>query len=77
MEERFTVCPHTTLPGKTMVEYWRDGRFVASIYPHQDGIQIVSKYMDGVKHEPGYPPTVVVHLSELEEVEDDRQTSVG
>jgi len=35
-----------------MVECWRDGVFVAAIYPHQDGIRIVSKYMtDMLKEE--------------------------
>ncbi|MBA7680485.1 hypothetical protein ES703_88802 [subsurface metagenome] len=72
MEERFTVCPHTTLPGKTMVEYWRDGKFVAAIYPHQDGIRIVSKYMTGVieETEPAmargqWLPAAVIYLSSL------------
>jgi len=49
--ERFTVCPHDLLPGKQMVEYWRDGKFVAAIYPHQDGIRVVSKYMTGASME--------------------------
>jgi len=48
-----------------MVEFWRDGVFVAGIYPHEDGIRIVSKYMDGAEHEPGYPPAVVVQLSKV------------
>jgi len=87
----FRVKPHETLPGNQMVEFWRDGVFVAGIYPHEDGIRIVSKYIpinaitaslmssdffrcvsaailpsshiDGVQHEQGYPPGVVVHLS--------------
>jgi hypothetical protein len=49
-----------------MVECWRGGVFVAGIYPHEDGIRVVSKYMDGVKHEIGYPPAVVVQLSKAE-----------
>jgi len=64
--KEFRVKPHGILPGNQMVECWRDGVFVAGIYPHEDGIRIVSKYMDGVKQVPGYPPTVVVHLSERE-----------
>jgi len=62
----FRVKPHGKLPSNQMVEFWRDGVFVAGIYPHEGGIRIVSKYLDwvnGVKHEPGYPPSVVVHLS--------------
>ena len=43
---------HTFLPGRKVFECWRDGVFVAAIYPHQDGLRIVSKYMtDLVKEE--------------------------
>ncbi|GAI90127.1 unnamed protein product [marine sediment metagenome] len=66
MTYELRVVPHSMLLGNQMAEFWRDGVFVAGIYPHEDGIQIVSKYMDGVKQVPGYPPTVVVHLSERE-----------
>ncbi len=59
----FRVKPHGVLPGTQMVEFWRDGVFVAGIYPHEDSIQIVSKYIDGVKQKLGHPPVVVVHLS--------------
>ncbi|MBA7670696.1 hypothetical protein ES703_78842 [subsurface metagenome] len=52
------------LTGKDMVEVWRDGKFVASIYEHEDGMHVVSKYLDGVKHEPIYPPSVVVRLTQ-------------
>jgi hypothetical protein len=31
-----------------MVECWRDGVFVAGIYPHKDGIRVISKYMTEV-----------------------------
>lgn len=70
MEERFKVCPHMALPGKTMAEYWRDGKFVAGIYAHQDGIRIVSKYMTDVEKEAGpvmargsWLPAVVIKLN--------------
>ncbi len=46
--------------GGEMVEVWDDGVFLASIYPHLDGIRIVSKYLDGVRHEPVQPPAVVI-----------------
>ncbi len=68
MNYEFKVVPHSMLLGKQAVECWRDGVFVAGIYPHQDGIRIVSKYMDGVEHELGYPPSVVMHLSKEESV---------
>ena len=62
-EESFRLCPHAQLPGKMMVEYWRNGTFIAGIYPHEDGIRIVSKYLDGVSMDPNYPPAAVVKLS--------------
>ena len=62
-KECFKLAPHDLLPGKMMVEFWRDGQFIAGIYPHEDGIRIVSKYLDGVSTDPGYPPAAVVKLS--------------
>jgi len=50
--------------GDTMVEVWRDGQFVAGIYPHEEGLRVVSKYLDGVQHEDVKPPSVVIQLSE-------------
>ncbi|KKK70619.1 hypothetical protein LCGC14_2922180 [marine sediment metagenome] len=46
-----------------MVEAWKDGKFVASIYGHDDGIRIVSKHLDGVEHQVDIPPSVVIKLS--------------
>ena len=70
-EERFRIAPHTTLGGKTMVEYWRDGEFIAGIYPHQDGIRVVSKYLDGVNMEPCYPLAAIIKLKEGGETQDE------
>ena len=64
----FRIKPHGVLPGKQMVEFHRDGVFVAGIYPHEDGIRIVSKYIDGVKYESGSPRALVVKLSKEESV---------
>ena len=64
MEEKFKVCPHDQLPGKMMVEYWRSGKFVAGIYSHQDGIRIVSKYLDGVSGDPSFPPSAIIKLKD-------------
>jgi len=61
----FIFKPHGELPGKQIVEVWRDGEPMAGIYPHEDGIRIVSQYMDGVKHETEYPPAIVVRLSRV------------
>lgn len=52
-----------TETGKPMVEAWKDGECVATIDGHDDGIRIVSKYLDGLKHEVGYPPGVILKLS--------------
>jgi len=63
----FRVKPHGLLPGSQMVEFWRDGVFVAGIYPHEDGIRIVSKYMKymtRVGSEDVFPPSAVVHLGQ-------------
>ena len=49
--------------GKPMVEAWKDGEFVAGIYGHDDGMRIVSKYLDGLEHEASYPPAVILKLS--------------
>ena len=71
MGYEFRVVPHSILRDKLAVECWRDGKFVAGIYPHQDGIRIVSIYMTGVskEEEPAWAggqwlPSVIVKLGE-------------
>ena len=59
----FRIGTHTET-GKPMVEAWKDGEFVAALYDHDDGIRIVSKYLDGIEHEVAIPPSVVIKLSE-------------
>ena len=63
----FRVGEHT-MTHKPMVEVFDDGELIACIYGHDGGIRIVSKYLDGVDHEPpsgpGFPPAVVVNLSD-------------
>jgi len=61
----FRIGTHT-MTGRPMVEVWQDGKLKASIYSLDDGVKVVSKYLDGVEHDPGYPPAVVVHLSQGE-----------
>jgi len=51
MGYEFRVVPHSMLPVKQAVECWRDGKFVAGIYPHQDGIRIVSKFITDISKE--------------------------
>lgn len=58
----FQVVTHA-VTREPMVEFWKDGKIIAGIYGHEDGMRIVSKYMDGVEHELGYPPGVVIKLS--------------
>ncbi len=58
----FKIKAHSRLPG-TMVEVWRDGKFVASIYGHDGGVRLVSKYLDSVHEETGKPPSLVVKLT--------------
>ena len=62
--KEFKVKPHGILPGNQMVELWRDGKFVAGIYPHQDGIRIVSKYLAGVSEDPSFPPAAIIKLKD-------------
>ena len=63
MSYEFRVVPHVMLHGKQAVECWRDGKFVAGIYPHQDGIRIVSKFMTDVfkEREPAYAGSQWLH----------------
>ncbi|MBA7486112.1 hypothetical protein ES707_21665 [subsurface metagenome] len=68
-EEIFKIRTHSFFPwekdaknGKHMVEYWRDGKFIAGIYPHQDGIRVVSKYITGASMEEKPVPAAVIKL---------------
>jgi len=72
---KLKVVDHAFLPGRKSVECWRDGVFVAAIYPHQDGLRIVSKYMTDVvrEEEPvmsvgGWAPSAIVKLGKQEVV---------
>jgi len=51
MSYEFRVVPHSTIPSEQLVECWRDGKLVAGIYPHQEGIRIISKYLADVSRE--------------------------
>lgn len=57
----FRIAEHTET-GEDMVEVWKDGEFIAGIYAHEEGLRIVSKYLDGVKHEAKMPQGVVIKL---------------
>ena len=58
----FRVDTHN-LNDTSMVEVWQDGTFIAGIYSHGDGLKIVSKHLDGVTHESGTPPSLIVNFS--------------
>jgi len=69
MSMELRVARHGILPSGQVIECWRDGVFVAAIYPHEDGIRVVSKYLDNVvkEEEPRYTagqwaPSVIVKL---------------
>ena len=47
-----------------MVEVWRDGIFVAAIYPHEAGLHVVSKYLGDVTPFTNFPPSVLIRLKE-------------
>lgn len=49
--------------GEEMIEVSQDGRAIGRIYPHPEGVRIVSEYLDGVHHEAVMPPAVVVRFS--------------
>lgn len=52
-----------TATGDDMVEVWRDGERIAGIHPHEEGVRIASKHLDGVEHEVAMPPGVIVKFS--------------
>ena len=54
-----------TVTGKptVAVEVWQGGTFIASICAQEDGLRIVSKYLDGVEHEAATPPSIVIKFS--------------
>jgi len=53
-----------TITQEPIVEIWRNGEFIGSIYGHSDGLRIFSEYYDGVIHEPTSTPSVFVKLRE-------------
>ncbi len=60
----FCVVPHSVLQGETLVECRRDGKLVACVYPHSEGLRIISRYMTGVVNEGGHVPSVVISLGD-------------
>ena len=65
----FKVHPHSINPSNDVIECWRDGVFVAAIYPHEDGIRVISKYMTDVykeeetaMHQDQWLPAAIIKL---------------
>jgi hypothetical protein len=70
---KFKIVDHKVRPGMKAIEVWRGEVFVAAVYPHQDGLRIVSKYMTDVAKETkpafydlDWLPSAVVKLGEKE-----------
>lgn len=61
---RLRIQDHTVMPGKQFVEIFDDERCVGAIYPHPQGIRIVSKYMSGgqIEFTPGAPSELLIKL---------------
>lgn len=57
MRMQFTVRPHSVLVGQQLVEVISDdNRLLATIYPHAQGIHVVSKHITGVVQTAGLLP---------------------
>ena len=52
------------LTGGQMIDVFDDDVFVASVYPHEDGIRVVSKYLGTVTRLDENPPSVVIHFQQ-------------
>lgn len=57
----FKIAHHWTLPDVEIVEIWKDGRFVAALYPSESGCRLVSSHLAGET-----PGVVVVHNFQFE-----------
>ncbi len=49
--------------GQEMIQLSENGCVIGGIYPHEQGIRIVSEYLDGVEHEAAMPPALVVKFT--------------
>ena len=59
---KLVTKPHR-LTGGTMIEVFNDGVFVASVYPHEDGVRIVSKYLGTVRRDDDDTPSVTIYFT--------------
>ena len=56
----FHTATHT-VTGKPMVEVWQNEKLTASIYAHEDGMQIVSKYLAEVWQDEEFIASIYAH----------------
>ncbi len=42
---RFEITSHSTKPNIQIIEVWQGNDFIASIYPTEDGIKLISKFI--------------------------------
>ena len=49
--------------GQEMIQLSENGCVIGGIYPHSEGIRIVSEHLDGVEHEAVMPPALVVKFT--------------
>lgn len=45
---------------RTVVEVWKNRVLIATIYPHEDSVAVVSKYFEEVETDKAFPPKVTV-----------------
>lgn len=62
---RFRITQHSRLPGQEIVEVRNDrNQLVAVVYPHAQGLHVVSKHMAGYAATIGVPQGVLFVLTE-------------
>ena len=64
MDVSFVMREHHILGrGHMVCEVWDGLRLMGVVYPHQDGIHIVSKYLNGAEPTVDFPPGILVKLN--------------
>ena len=54
---------HDPLTLKPIVEVLKDGELVACISDHDGGLRVAGEHLDGVDHEAGNPPALVIKFT--------------
>lgn len=64
MDISFVMAEHKIgRRGQMVCEVWDGSRLVGVVYPHEDGIHVVSKYLNGTQPTSNFPPGVLVKLN--------------